>query len=432
MKLKKSEEERKIWRVVLTGGPCGGKTTGQERLSTFFENLGWKVYKSPETATVLLGGGVKFGDLTSEAAFNFQENLLKTMLQIENSFFSLADTCKKNCLVICDRGSMDASAFVTKEQWEAILNNNALNEVDIRDNRYNQVVHIVSAAKGAENFYTTEGHAVRRETVEEAREQDSKAAEAWVGHPYVDVIDNRADFETKMRRLIRIVAQRCGIDLGDMVKNNSKKVKFVVHSPIPDIDFFPKFRDFDVIHHYLNTGSLQTQSRLRKRGRKGKWSYTHTTVERKEKQVVEVKTSLTQRDYSLLLANKDDNHLAVNKVRRCFLYKDKYFQLDIYNNPDLVRCHGLMLLQTWTTTSLTTEQLPDFLDVAAEVTGDPAFSMFNLSLKTDWEQNVRFNRMLSVEETEEEKREAVQDAVCRLKESVPLKIKTNDLLNSTF
>jgi tRNA uridine 5-carbamoylmethylation protein Kti12 len=30
---------------VLTGGPCGGKTTGQARLSTFFENLGWKVYR---------------------------------------------------------------------------------------------------------------------------------------------------------------------------------------------------------------------------------------------------------------------------------------------------------------------------------------------------------------------------------------------------
>jgi hypothetical protein len=24
-------------------GPCGGKTTGQARLCTFFENLGWKV-----------------------------------------------------------------------------------------------------------------------------------------------------------------------------------------------------------------------------------------------------------------------------------------------------------------------------------------------------------------------------------------------------
>ena len=34
---------RKVWKLVLTGGPCGGKTTGQARLCTFFENLGWKV-----------------------------------------------------------------------------------------------------------------------------------------------------------------------------------------------------------------------------------------------------------------------------------------------------------------------------------------------------------------------------------------------------
>lgn len=27
----------------LFTGPCGGKTTGQSRLCTFFENLGWKV-----------------------------------------------------------------------------------------------------------------------------------------------------------------------------------------------------------------------------------------------------------------------------------------------------------------------------------------------------------------------------------------------------
>lgn len=27
----------------MLAGPCGGKTTGQARLCTFFENLGWKV-----------------------------------------------------------------------------------------------------------------------------------------------------------------------------------------------------------------------------------------------------------------------------------------------------------------------------------------------------------------------------------------------------
>merc|ERR1712234_72932 len=86
MSLLAEHKKRKIWKLVLTGGPCGGKTTGQARLSTFFENLGWKVYRVPETATVLLGGGVNFAELPEYSQFEFQENLLRTMIQIENAF----------------------------------------------------------------------------------------------------------------------------------------------------------------------------------------------------------------------------------------------------------------------------------------------------------------------------------------------------------
>ncbi|CAH1405721.1 unnamed protein product [Nezara viridula] len=59
-------KEKRVYKIVLTGGPCGGKTTGQARLSTFFENLGWKVFRVPETATVLLSGGIKFSDLNAD------------------------------------------------------------------------------------------------------------------------------------------------------------------------------------------------------------------------------------------------------------------------------------------------------------------------------------------------------------------------------
>lgn len=43
-----------VKRIVLTGGPCGGKSTVQTILSDIFQNLGWKVFRVPETATVLL------------------------------------------------------------------------------------------------------------------------------------------------------------------------------------------------------------------------------------------------------------------------------------------------------------------------------------------------------------------------------------------
>jgi hypothetical protein len=61
------------------------------------------------------------------------------MLQVENTFFDLAKYSERNCLIICDRGAMDASAFISREQWECILARNGLDEVEIRDNRYNQV-----------------------------------------------------------------------------------------------------------------------------------------------------------------------------------------------------------------------------------------------------------------------------------------------------
>ena len=45
------------------------------------------------------------------------------------------------------------------------------------------------------------------------------------------------------------------------------------------------------------------------------------------------------------------------------------------------RCKGLILLETYTTLEGGALKLPDFLTVEKEVTGDPAYSMFNLSFK---------------------------------------------------
>jgi len=45
---------------------------------------------------------------------------------------------------------------IPRDKWEAILANNGLNEIEIRDARYNQIIHMVSAANGAEPFYTIE------------------------------------------------------------------------------------------------------------------------------------------------------------------------------------------------------------------------------------------------------------------------------------
>lgn len=386
-------EQKRLYKVVLTGGPCGGKTTGQMRLCTFFENMGWKVFRVPESATVLLSGGIKFSDLNAEEAFKFQENLLRTMIQIENTFFQLGESCSRNCLIICDRGAMDASAFISKDKWELMMASNGWNNVELRDNRYNQIIHMVSAANGAEDFYSTEDHACRSESVEVARELDYKAAAAWVGHPYFDVIDNSQDFESKICRMIECVCQKLGIDTGDRLRASSRKVKFLVRGPLPADTEFPPFQDFDVVHNYLQSNNPKMQARLRKRGQKGHWSYIHTI--RRPKmcgQVIEVKTQLTHRDYLNMLAQRDDSHFTIFKRRRCFLINNQYFQLDIYREPAHPRCRGLMLLETYTALSGIELKniLPQFLTIEKEVTGNSDYSMFNLSLREEWNSTNKY------------------------------------------
>uniref|UniRef100_T1P9X6 AAA domain protein n=1 Tax=Musca domestica TaxID=7370 RepID=T1P9X6_MUSDO len=392
-KVSNGQLEKRVYKIVLTGGPCGGKTTGQSRLCTFFENLGWKVFRVPETATVLLSGGVKFSDLTEKEAYKFQENLIRTMIQIENTYFELGKSSTRNCLIICDRGVMDASAYISKDKWEKMMASNNWNPIEMRDNRYNQILHLVSAANGAEEFYTTEEHACRSEGVELARELDYKSAAAWVGHPYFDVIDNSTNFETKMNRMIESVCQKLGIDIGDRLQATSRKLKYLVATLPPDSEF-PPFQDFNVEHHYLQSSGPKVQARLRKRGQNNHWSYIHT-IRRPNvhgQSRIEVKTQLTQRDYINLLAQRDDAHFTIYKKRRCFLVNNQYFQLDIYKEPSHPRCKGLILLETYS--SLSGEALlnclPKFLNIVKEVTGDPDYSMFNLSLKEDWSITKKF------------------------------------------
>lgn len=56
------------------------------------------------------------------------------------------------------------------------------------------------------------------------------------------------------------------------------------------------------------------------------------------------------------------------------------------------RCKGLILLETYT--SLSGDKLkgilPKFLNIVKEVTGQPDYSMFNLSLKEDWSNTKKF------------------------------------------
>jgi predicted ATPase len=231
-------ESMKFYRVVLTGGPCAGKTSALAFVSDHFRSLGWKVYIVQEAATIFLGGGIAPREITTEQVPVVQKSIVKLMMCLEDSYRDLVFASMKksppekpgsnlretlrlsvddlgdkgdNCLVISDRGVMDASVYCDQEVWQQVLTDLGLSEVDVKDLRYDCIIHLVTAAQGAEPFYTLASNAVRIETIDEARAIDQRTMKAWIGHPYFTVVDNSTGFKEKVVRAVSAICKRVGV-----------------------------------------------------------------------------------------------------------------------------------------------------------------------------------------------------------------------------
>uniref|UniRef100_A0AAF5PJR7 NadR/Ttd14 AAA domain-containing protein n=2 Tax=Wuchereria bancrofti TaxID=6293 RepID=A0AAF5PJR7_WUCBA len=377
---------RRIYKIVLTGGPCGGKTTGQERLRTFFEEIGWKVYTVPETANILLGGGVKFAELSKEQCYRFQKDMLLALLRIEAVFFNQADVSNaERILIICDRGAMDPAAYIDKKSWNEMLKETNLDQFSLREERYDQILHMTTAADGAEEYYTLANSNVRTETIQEAIEHDRRTRDAWLGHPRVDVIENVGckSFDDKLLKLIAALCSRMGLPTEDRLAfNSSRKRKWLVASF--DKKRLPRCEVFLVRHNYLCTDDQNVQVRLRSRSQHGRTTYAITTRHYEGPEPVETRMQLNYREYMNYIKMEDRSRVPINKERRCFMYGKQYYHLDTYTSPLPPSCEGkpLMLLETYTTALVgdTSEPLlPDFMNILKEVTGDPAYSMYTIA-----------------------------------------------------
>ena len=133
-----------IKKIVLTGGPCAGKTTALVKVIEHFSSLGYKVFTIPEVPTMFTQAGMDY--LTKNAAF-FHEGekaTLEIQLALEDKFMRMAETCTEPVVIVCDRGAMDISAYMTPEMWQEITSAVGVTTQQLRDERYDAVLHLVS------------------------------------------------------------------------------------------------------------------------------------------------------------------------------------------------------------------------------------------------------------------------------------------------
>ena len=172
--LKKREEgnQVEITKIVITGGPCAGKSTAMSWIQNTFTQMGYMVLFISETATELITGGV--APWTCRTNGEYQKCQLRLQLDKEQVFEQAAMTMDaQKVLIVCDRGALDNKAYMDDLEFLQALEYLGTNEIELRDN-YDAVFHLVTAANGAERFYTTANNSARTETIEEAAALDDK------------------------------------------------------------------------------------------------------------------------------------------------------------------------------------------------------------------------------------------------------------------
>lgn len=359
---------KQIWSFVLTGGPCSGKTTGLSTIEQELSQRGYFVLIVPEAATELISTGIRpFGG--SLDVFHFQCAVFEKQLYNEKLYRHYARLIPHNKIVIIhDRGIMDGKAYLENEQFKQILSGSCMDEISARD-RYDGVFHLVTAANGAESFYTLSNNAARMETPEAARKADDLTIRSWNGHPHLRIIDNSTDFEGKMNKLISGIYSLLGEPSPIQIQR-----KFLIQMPKSYLNFSVPITSVDIVQTYLKSNG-NIERRIRQRGQNGSFSYYYSEKEELDNFARKsYEKKISQKDYISYLAEMDNSIHPIVKKRLCFVYNSQYFAIDIFNFSD-----NLALMEIELTPQNSSVDIPDFINVIKEVTNDTLYRNFILA-----------------------------------------------------
>ena len=367
--LRTGPAEKQITKIVITGGPCAGKTTAMSWIQNAFAKMGYAVLFIDETATQLITGGAAPWLSTSNRDFQLQ--LMQLQLAKEKAFTEIAKTLKESkVLVVCDRAAMDNCAYMSDQEFGWVLKQMQTNKVALRD-QYDAVFHLVTAAKGAVKYYTLANNQARTETVEEASALDDKLIASWTGHPHFRVIDNSTGFEEKMLRLIREITAF----LGEPVPMEIERKYLIARPNLHMLEQLPNCEKVDIVQTYLKSDDPEEEVRIRQRGSNGNYIYFKT---RKRKtsglKRVEIEERLTQEEYVSLMVRADPDFRPIRKERYCLSENGLYYEIDIY--PDW-KDKAVMEIELHSENQEIV--FPEGIDVIREVTGDRAWSNHELA-----------------------------------------------------
>lgn len=185
-------------RVVLTGGPGGGKTTAAD---LYRREIGDEVILVPEAATLLYSGG--FPRNGNEEARRATQ---RAIYHVQTNLEAARGSCGPSRVLLCDRGTVDGAAYWPGDPLDFFTQLGTCLEDELA--RYDAVIFFETAAAGSLSIEG--GNPTRTESLEEAIALDRRLRNLWSRHPHFTFIPHHVSFiqkvTTGLEELAKIVA----------------------------------------------------------------------------------------------------------------------------------------------------------------------------------------------------------------------------------
>jgi hypothetical protein len=315
---------------------------------------------------------LEWKDMNDERTIEYQLALLRVQLALEDNFRAVARACGHPALILCDRGTMDGRSYCSPQQWDEICRRGGYQTSALRDQRYDAILHMVTAAIGAEKHYNLDNPA-RYETLEEAREADLRLRQMYVGHPRIKLIHNKDEdaFQDKINAAVDFVFQ-C---IGHNPPVHDKRRFLLRWSPDRTIPVPTEVVTVTATILAQSTSSSYSVAMLRQSKEVSTRVYLVTAND--DRQRVQQQMYLTENEYNLLVDQIHPDHVPLVKKNHVFTQDGAFYDLAVHYAPSWIAGYATLYVDGLDKNS----KLPDFLSDAVETTGQPDMSSFHMSTK---------------------------------------------------
>jgi predicted ATPase len=177
---------KRVLRIVVTGGPGGGKTTAADLLR---RELGERIVVVPEAATMLFGGGFP---RRAEAPARRAAQI--AIYHVQRNVEDVQFAAFPGRILLCDRGTVDGAAYWPDGADGFFHSLGTTHEAELA--RYDAVIFFESAATAGRGIEG--GNPVRVESIEEAANLDKALFGLWSQHPRFFFVPNDHSFFKKI------------------------------------------------------------------------------------------------------------------------------------------------------------------------------------------------------------------------------------------